>query len=204
MGATSLRRLRLGSAREWSPPSLVLRFRITFACLCRRWSTSVRAACAELCSKWTSSATSSPTSTSRRRQRSSRRQRRASRCWLRDRRSRAFAARMQKAGTTSFSPSLAARVMWKLLPARRRRRRNSRLASARRWAFCWKTRWLRVLRLHPRVALHLAGPFEKAHQLPSLAPAESPEFQETDALHLQSCVGLNAPAQVGAAPRRQV
>ena len=51
--------------------------------------------------------------------------------------------------------------------------------------------------------LHLARPFEKTPQVAALAPEELPKFQEANLLHFQTAVGLNAPQQVWAAPRRQ-
>ena len=58
----------------------------------------------------------------------------------------------------------------------------------------------RVLRLDPGIAFHFAGPLQEAKQLHAFAPSESKKFEETDAMHLDTGVGFNPPAQIGAAP----
>lgn len=63
---------------------------------------------------------------------------------------------------------------------------------------------LGVLRLGAGVAIHLGGPLQEAQQFQSLAPHEPAEFQKADAVHLDARVGLNAPAEIRAAPWRQV
>ena len=62
---------------------------------------------------------------------------------------------------------------------------------------------LRVLRLDSSVSLHLGRPLQKAPQLFTLAPHEPAELQKPDALHLDSGIGLDPPAQIGATPWRQ-
>lgn len=52
------------------------------------------------------------------------------------------------------------------------------------------------------ITIHLGRPFQKAPEIVSLSPKECPKFQEADLLHLDACVGLDAPQQVGTAPGR--
>lgn len=63
---------------------------------------------------------------------------------------------------------------------------------------------LHILGLGAGVALHAAGPLEEAHHLTPLVPQEAAELGEADALHLDSAIGLDAPAKVRAAPGREV
>src|SRR5204863_9046365 len=62
---------------------------------------------------------------------------------------------------------------------------------------------LGVLGFRTRVVLHLGGPLQEAAQLLALRPDEGPEGEETDLVHLQAGVGLDAPAQIRTAPRSQ-
>jgi len=61
----------------------------------------------------------------------------------------------------------------------------------------------RTLGLGVGVAIHLGRPLEKAPEAGALAPEKFPELKETDLRHFDAAVGLNAPQQVGAAPRGQ-
>src|SRR5580692_5504904 len=61
----------------------------------------------------------------------------------------------------------------------------------------------RTLRFGVGPSLHLARPLEKAPQVTALAPHEFPKFQKADLRHLHAGIGLNAPQQIGAPPRRQ-
>lgn len=51
--------------------------------------------------------------------------------------------------------------------------------------------------------LHFTRPHEEAPQVAALAPEKFPELQESDLLHLQAAIGLNAPQQIRTPPRRQ-
>lgn len=62
---------------------------------------------------------------------------------------------------------------------------------------------LQVPRFGMGIAVHLGSPFQKAPQISALAPQKFPEFQKTDLGHLDTGVSLDAPEQVGAAPRRE-
>src|SRR4029077_2084587 len=59
-------------------------------------------------------------------------------------------------------------------------------------------------RFRVNIPLHLARPLQEAPQVSPFAPGKFPELQETDLRHLDAGVGLDAPKQVGAAPRGQV
>jgi len=50
------------------------------------------------------------------------------------------------------------------------------------------------------VAVHGGGPFEEADEFVALAEEESPEFEEADLIHFDAAIGLDAPAQIRAAP----
>lgn len=50
------------------------------------------------------------------------------------------------------------------------------------------------------VVFHLAGPTQKAPEVVAFTPHELPEFEETDLLHLDAGVGLDAPEKIGTAP----
>src|SRR3954447_8078075 len=60
--------------------------------------------------------------------------------------------------------------------------------------------FLRTLRPRMDVAFHLSSPFEKAPQLPPLAPQEFPKLQEPNLRHLYASVGFNAPKQIRTSP----
>ena len=47
---------------------------------------------------------------------------------------------------------------------------------------------------------HLAGPAQEAPEVAALAPHELPELEESDLLHFDAGVGLDAPEKIGAAP----
>ena len=51
------------------------------------------------------------------------------------------------------------------------------------------------------VVVHLAGPAQETPEVAALPPHELPEFQKADLLHLDARVGLDAPEEIGAAPR---
>ena len=51
------------------------------------------------------------------------------------------------------------------------------------------------------VALDFSGPSQEAPEVMALSPHELPEFQESDLLHFYAGVGLDAPEEIGAAPR---
>src|ERR1700733_15487252 len=61
----------------------------------------------------------------------------------------------------------------------------------------------RILWLGMDVVVHFRGPFEEAPEAHALPPDEFPELQESNLLHLHAAVGLDAPEQVRAAPRRK-
>src|SRR6267378_2331431 len=63
---------------------------------------------------------------------------------------------------------------------------------------------LSVLRLRPCVVFHFGGPAQKSSELSAFAEQEAPEFEEADLIHFQAGVGFHAPAQIGAAPGRQM
>lgn len=50
------------------------------------------------------------------------------------------------------------------------------------------------------VVFHLAGPPQEAPEVAALTPHELPEFEESDLLHLDAGVSLDAPEKIGAAP----
>ena len=43
----------------------------------------------------------------------------------------------------------------------------------------------------------------EAAELVTFTPHEAPEFEEADLVHLEAAIGLDAPAQIGTAPRSQ-
>ena len=51
--------------------------------------------------------------------------------------------------------------------------------------------------------VHFARPLQKTPQIAALSPEKFPEFNKPDLLHLKAAVGLNAPEQIRASPRRQ-
>src|SRR3982074_3552377 len=53
------------------------------------------------------------------------------------------------------------------------------------------------------VALHLAGPLEKAPKILALPPHEFPKLQEADLCHLHAAISLDPPQEIGTPPRRQ-
>jgi hypothetical protein len=57
-----------------------------------------------------------------------------------------------------------------------------------------------ILGFRAGVVFHLSGPVHEAREFVALTPHESPKGEEADLVHLQAGIGLNAPAQVGAAP----
>jgi hypothetical protein len=59
---------------------------------------------------------------------------------------------------------------------------------------------LNVLRLGAGITFHLAGPLQKAKQLFFLTPEKSPEFQESDLIHLYAAIRLDSPAEIRTAP----
>jgi hypothetical protein len=50
------------------------------------------------------------------------------------------------------------------------------------------------------VVFHLAGPAKEAPEVMALTPHELPELEESDLLHLDASVGLDAPEEIGTAP----
>src|SRR5581483_2329670 len=63
---------------------------------------------------------------------------------------------------------------------------------------------LGVFRFRPGIRLHLTGPLEKAREILAFVPDEFPELEEADLFHLHPGVGLDPPAQIGAAPRGEM
>lgn len=53
------------------------------------------------------------------------------------------------------------------------------------------------------VAVHLTGPLQESPKIVAFAPHELPKLKKADLLHLHAGVGLNAPEQIWAAPRRE-
>src|ERR1017187_9556427 len=55
----------------------------------------------------------------------------------------------------------------------------------------------------PVRSTHARRPTEIAQQIPSLFPGKGPELSECDVPSVEARVGLDAPSQIGAAPRAQ-
>jgi len=53
------------------------------------------------------------------------------------------------------------------------------------------------------VALHVSRPAQETPEFTAFAPHKFPELKESDLLHLDSRVGLDAPEKIGTAPRSQ-
>jgi hypothetical protein len=51
------------------------------------------------------------------------------------------------------------------------------------------------------VMVHLTSPLQESPQALALSPEKLPEFKEADLRHFDAGVGLDAPEQIGAAPR---
>jgi hypothetical protein len=79
------------------------------------------------------------------------------------------------------------------LVAKAQARRNAfQITRLRNYLIINSHSW--VFRFWPRIVFHGRGPLQKPNQLAALVPEEAPEFEESDFVHLETGVGLDAPS----------